>query len=54
MDGFFVKYLASVVALLAYAAPLYLRDPKLRGSQADTTQVRPMLSPKNWLEEKDN
>ena len=39
MDGFFIKYLASVVALLAYAAPLYFRDPTLkRASQSDATQ----------------
>ena len=38
VDGFFIKYLASVIALLAYAAPLYFRDPSLRGSKDDTTQ----------------
>jgi hypothetical protein len=35
-----VKYFASVVALLVYAAPLYFRDPALRASQADLTQAR--------------
>lgn len=39
-DGFAVKYMASAVALLLYAAPLYFRDPSLRGSQDDITQVR--------------
>lgn len=38
-DGYIVKYFASVVALLVYAAPLYFRDPALRASQADLTQV---------------
>ena len=37
-DGFAVKYMASAVALLLYAAPLYLRDPSLRGSRDDLTQ----------------
>ncbi len=37
-DGFAVKYMASAVALLLYAAPLYFRDPSLRGTQADITQ----------------
>ena len=37
-DGFAVKYLASAVALLLYAAPLYLRDPAARGSRDDITQ----------------
>ena len=40
-DGYIVKYFASVVALLVYAAPLYFRDPALRASQADLTQVPP-------------
>lgn len=37
-DGFAVKYMASAVALLLYAAPLYFRDPALRGSRDDITQ----------------
>jgi hypothetical protein len=38
-DGYFVKYFASVVAMLVYAAPLYLRDPATRGmSRDDITQ----------------
>lgn len=37
-DGYFVKYFASVVALLVYGAPLYFRDPAKRGSQNDITQ----------------
>ncbi len=37
-DGFAVKYMASAVALLLYAAPLYFKDPSLRGTQADITQ----------------
>lgn len=40
-DGFAVKYMASAVALLLYAAPLYFRDPSKRGSQDDITQVGP-------------
>lgn len=40
-DGYIVKYFASVVALLVYAAPLYFRDPGLRASQADLTQAHP-------------
>ena len=43
-DGYIVKYFASVVALLVYAAPLYFRDPALRASQADLTQVHPRSS----------
>ncbi len=38
-DGFAVKYMASAVALLLYAAPLYFKDPSMRGSQDDLTQV---------------
>ena len=34
-----VADLASVVALLVYAVPIYLKDPSQRGSQADITQV---------------
>lgn len=41
LDGYLIKYGASVVALLVYAAPLYFRDPALRASQADLTQVPP-------------
>ncbi|KAK9828245.1 hypothetical protein WJX74_005419 [Apatococcus lobatus] len=37
-DGYFVKYLASVVALVVYAVPIYLRDPTMRGSRDDITQ----------------
>lgn len=37
-DGYFVKYFASVVALLVYAAPLYFRSPGTRGSRDDITQ----------------
>ena len=37
-DGFAVKYMASAVALLLYAAPLYFRDPSSRGSRDDITQ----------------
>ncbi|CAL8463002.1 g2536 [Coccomyxa elongata] len=37
-DGFAVKYMASAVALLLYAAPLYFKDPSKRGSQDDITQ----------------
>lgn len=37
-DGYFVKYFASVVALLVYGAPIYFRDPSKRGSQDDITQ----------------
>lgn len=37
-DGYFVKYLASVVALVVYAVPIYLRDPTLRGNRDDITQ----------------
>ena len=39
-DGFAVKYMASAVALLLYAAPLYFKDPSMRGTQDDLTQVR--------------
>ena len=37
-DGYFVKYLASVVALLVYGAPIYFQEPAKRGSQDDITQ----------------
>lgn len=37
-DGYFVKYFASVVALLVYAAPIYFKDPAQRGSRDDITQ----------------
>ena len=38
LDGFFVKYLASAVALVVYAAPIYFRDPARRGDQESITQ----------------
>ena len=37
-DGYFVKYFASVVALLVYAAPIYFKEPAQRGSRDDITQ----------------
>ena len=37
-DGYFVKYFASVVALLVYAAPIYFKEPGQRGSRDDITQ----------------
>ncbi|GFR51705.1 hypothetical protein Agub_g14150 [Astrephomene gubernaculifera] len=37
-DGYFVKYFASVTALLVYAAPIYLKDPAARGSQGELTR----------------
>lgn len=37
-DGYFVKYFASVVALLVYGAPIYFQDPSKRGTQDDITQ----------------
>ena len=37
-DGYVVKYAASVVALLVYAAPLYFAPPAARGSRDDITQ----------------
>lgn len=37
-DGYFVKYFASVVALLVYAAPIFFKDPGQRGSRDDITQ----------------
>lgn len=37
-DGYVVKYAASVVALLVYAAPLYFAEPSARGSRDDITQ----------------
>ena len=37
-DGYFVKYFASVVALLVYAAPIFLKEPAQRGSRDDITQ----------------
>ena len=36
-DGYFVKYFASCVALLVYAAPIYAADPAARGDQARLT-----------------
>ncbi|KAF5842745.1 ABC transporter transmembrane region 2-domain-containing protein [Dunaliella salina] len=32
-DNFFVKYFATVTALLVYAAPVYFKDPALQGTQ---------------------
>lgn len=54
LDGFFVKYLASAVALLAYAAPLYFRDPRMRGSRDDLTQdyiraMRLLQNTSRWI-----
>lgn len=37
-DGYFVKYLASCVALAVYGAPIYFRDPSARGSQGQLTE----------------
>lgn len=37
-DGYFVKYFASVTALLVYAAPIYFRDPAARGTQGELTR----------------
>lgn len=37
-DGYFVKYLASCVALLVYAGPIYFADPAARGSQGQLTE----------------
>ena len=37
-DQYFVKYFASVVALLVYAAPLWARPAAARGSRDDITQ----------------
>ena len=37
-DGYAIKYAASVVALLVYAAPLYFAAPSARGSRDDITQ----------------
>jgi hypothetical protein len=37
-DGYLVKYCASTVALLMYAAPLYMRKRYRQGSQVDLTQ----------------
>mmetsp|Transcript_4383 Transcript_4383/g.11917 ORF Transcript_4383/g.11917 Transcript_4383/m.11917 type:complete len:794 (+) Transcript_4383:128-2509(+) len=36
-DNFFVKYFATVTALLVYAAPVYFKDPALRGTQGELT-----------------
>lgn len=36
-DGYFVKYFASCVALLVYAAPIYFMPPSRRGSQGQLT-----------------
>ena len=37
-DQYFVKYTATVVAMLVYAAPLWARDAGTRGSRDDLTQ----------------
>ncbi|KAG2489276.1 hypothetical protein HYH03_012296 [Edaphochlamys debaryana] len=37
-DGYFVKYFASVTALLVYALPIYLTDPSKRASQEQLTR----------------
>jgi hypothetical protein len=37
-DGYLVKYGATAVALLAYAAPLYMRRETSTASQDDLTQ----------------
>lgn len=36
-DGYFVKYFASCVALVVYAAPIYFMDPASRGDQGQLT-----------------
>eukprot|EP00878_Enallax_costatus_P017707 GHUV01018603.1.p1 GENE.GHUV01018603.1~~GHUV01018603.1.p1 ORF type:complete len:717 (+),score=197.45 GHUV01018603.1:325-2475(+) len=36
-DGYCVKYFASCVALLVYAAPIYFMDPAVRGNQGQLT-----------------
>lgn len=38
LDGFFIKYMASVVAMLSYAVPLYFRRNAATGSRDDLTQ----------------
>ena len=38
MDQYFIKYFASVVALLVYAVPLWSLAPGSRGSRDDITQ----------------
>ncbi|GAX78160.1 hypothetical protein CEUSTIGMA_g5602.t1 [Chlamydomonas eustigma] len=38
VDGYLVKYFASVTALLVYAAPIFFKDPKLRASQGELTR----------------
>ncbi len=37
MDGYCVKYFASCVALLVYAAPIYFKAPSARGTQGQLT-----------------
>ncbi|KAG2422832.1 hypothetical protein HXX76_011647 [Chlamydomonas incerta] len=37
-DGYFVKYFASVTALVVYGLPIYLREPAHRGSQGELTR----------------
>lgn len=38
LDGYFVKYFASTVALLMFGLPIWYKDPSRRGSQGDLTQ----------------
>ncbi|GIL93564.1 hypothetical protein Vretimale_11706 [Volvox reticuliferus] len=37
-DGYFVKYFASVTALIVYALPIYFAAPSARGSQGELTR----------------
>ncbi|PNW72668.1 hypothetical protein CHLRE_15g637761v5 [Chlamydomonas reinhardtii] len=37
-DGYFVKYFASVTALVVYGLPIYFQDPSRRGSQGELTR----------------
>ncbi|MEW5310860.1 MAG: hypothetical protein WDW38_002620 [Sanguina aurantia] len=37
-DGYFIKYFASVTALVVYALPIYYMKPELRGDQISMTQ----------------
>lgn len=38
LDGYCIKYLATVVALTVYAVPIYLRDPSARGGSGELAQ----------------
>jgi hypothetical protein len=38
LDGYFVKYFASTVALLMFGLPIWSKAPGRRGSQGDLTQ----------------